>query len=285
MEDFEFTQAIFANSFQNQPSNNSTFDLGINVTIGNGNVKLSKLSYSNQTRYELSVMNALQVGFTRSSQGNFDQELNNLILTFNLLLTNTCFTAEAIEYFPPKISVKRRPPKIIHSVDEGGTLHTNIEMSPLTETLTTSFKLEGVENLDEGQATAIFRKIQQIDRPNITPSSALTKLNLDKALAEYEKAMSPNKPLFRFKHVFNCIEFCTNINGEKRPEGCFDKEASRLSGYSQKEIQNWRRFYNRTKHSDKNRQDAAEYTTGLQNLPNEITKVRGCAQKLIFSRL
>jgi len=74
------------------------------------------------------------------------------------------------------------------------------------------------EDLNGNTAVRVFKKIQRLGG-NFRPNSPLRDHNLDKALTEFERAMSVDNLLYKFKHFFNSLEFSTDISGVKGVTG------------------------------------------------------------------
>jgi hypothetical protein len=91
--------------------------------------------------------------------------------------------------------------------------------------------------------------------------------------------------LFKFKHIFNALELATNVNGKSREGDEFDNEVNELSGVSTETVGSWRKFYNRTKHVQRNPKDIETYNSGNQELSKNLISIRKCAQKILLSRL
>jgi hypothetical protein len=142
------------------------------------------------------------------------------------------------------------------------------------------------EDLNGNTAVRVFKKIQRLGG-NFRPNSPLRDHNLDKALTEFERAMSVDNLLYKFKHFFNSLEFSTDISGVKGVTGRnFDIEAAILSGLPCKQIKDWRDFYNRTKHTDKAwTQDATNFHAFKQKLTSELPSLRKAVQKKLLSSL
>jgi hypothetical protein len=134
-------------------------------------------------------------------------------------------------------------------------------------------------------------KIQNLDRKSLTPTSARLQLNLERALNEFEQGMSTLNGLFKFKHIYSAVEFATNLNGDDwMKDNKLDAEVFKLAGnkLQQALVEQWRRFYNRTKHSDRAKMgdvDTKIYNQGVNNLPSWLPPIRACASSLLLQHL
>ena len=67
---------------------------------------------------------------------------------------------------------------------------------------------------------------------------------------EFEQGMSTLNGLFKFKPIYNAVEFAPNLNGDDwMKDNKLDSEVSKLAGniLQQAFVEKWRRLYNRTK--------------------------------------
>jgi hypothetical protein len=150
----------------------------------------------------------------------------------------------------------------------------------------------GKEEFVDGQKVIeTFQKIQNLDRKSLTPTSPRGQLNLEHALNEFEQGMSTLNGLYKFKHIYNAIEFATNLNGDDSMKDYkLDAEVCKLSvnNLQQALVEQWRLFYNRTKHSDRAKTgdvDTKTYNQGLNNLPSWLPQIRSCASSILLQHL
>jgi hypothetical protein len=110
-------------------------------------------------------------------------------------------------------------------------------------------------------------------------------------LNEFEQGMSTLNGLFKFKHIYNAVEFATNVNGDDRmKDSKLDAEVCKLAGnkLQQALVEQWRLFYNRTKHSDRAKTgdaDTKTYNLGVNNLPSWLPQIRACASSILLQHL
>lgn len=109
--------------------------------------------------------------------------------------------------------------------------------------------------------------------------------NLKKSLTEYETGMKVFDRLMVFKHIFNSLELATNWDGSDRQGSSFDMQVATITGLQTSEVTEWRRFYNRTKHIDREPKEIAEFVQGMQNLPYFLKPLRLASNTVIFDRL
>jgi hypothetical protein len=288
-EDFEFTKDVFLHDFVHPPARTVITHWTPILTNSNDDIRLTVIEQGGQTRISLHAKEPLQLRFTSREPRIVEYEINNLILSFNLHLKDTCMTDSRSEYLPAQIQLKPSDQK--SKVEQKGN---NIVVSILDQIaiLESAHAILGKQESIDGQKVIEgFQKIQNLDRRSLTPASPRWQLNLERALNEFEQGMSTLNGLFKFKHVYNAVEFATNLNGDDwMKEYKLDAEVCKLAGnkLQQELVEQWRLFYNRTKHSDRAKMgdaDTKTYNQGVNNLPSWLSQIRACASSILLQHL
>ena len=138
------------------------------------------------------------------------------------------------------------------------------------------------EEIDENKILEFFHLITTMEN---TISKELETNNLQKSLSTYQNAVESNLPLLIFKDLYASLELATNSDTDSRLSTNLDSEIANLSGIDVTTAQDWRQFYNRIKHVDKNSSNLSTFSQGTQNLNEYIKEIRKTCQKVILSRL
>jgi len=265
--DYKYQGDVLVHELSNPPHKASTCDITLSVLNSTGLLVLTKGTKGYKTSYTLIIPRMMQLGFKGTNDNARDIE--NLILAFNLNLDNCCVTTSLTHFPEGDISMVRDP-------SDG-----------LVEEIRTSFSFEGgvSEHLDENAAANTFRKIQNMNRFDLTSATSTKGLQLAKALKSYENAMNATDRLPIFKELFSAIEIATNSDGVPRNGPSLDTEISTLAASPRAEIERWRQFNARVKHIDKSSAEAARYVNGMADLPSFLGKLRKCAKSIINQRL
>jgi hypothetical protein len=199
-------------------------------------------------------------------------------------------TNDRREYSPAQVQFKPREQKSTVKQQDGKTSITINEEIGIRESVIVA--LGKTEDVNEQNIVENFQKIQRLNREGLQPLSPTSQLNLDRALSEFEEAMSAPNTIFKFKHIYNTIEFATNVNGVKGMQGdTLDTEVYNLTKNVVSNppdhalVSDWRRFYNRLKHPDENNSDTITYDQGIQDLPSWLPQIRTCAVAILLQRL
>jgi hypothetical protein len=181
--------------------------------------------------------------------------------------------------------VQRPQQKSTSSVKKiGNTIYANIvEHVGLDERI--HVVVGFIQKMDEKKILDIFRKLQKINKFGMPKSSTIHDVNFNKSLELYNEAMSESSRLFKFRNMFNALEFVVNIDGKDRKGNDFDSEAKRLDPANCIDVQRWREFYNRIKHVHRNSSDIQAYEKGAQHLSDYLKSSRNCVQELLLSNL
>jgi hypothetical protein len=291
MSDFTFTKEIFVHDFLNPPTRSSFTNWTLNLVKSNGDIEFNNIQTGRgQTRLSLEVKRPSRIGFTSDKPRIVEFEIKNLILSFNLSLEDTCMTYDRREYSPAQVQLKPREQKSTIKQQNGKTSITINEEIGNRESVIVA--LGKTEEVKEQNVVDNFQKIQGLNREGLQPLSPTSQLNLDRALSEFGEAMSAPNTIFKFKHIYNAIEFATNANGIRGMQGdTLDKEVCNLTKNVVSNppdptlVSDWRRFYNRLKHPDENNNNTITYEQGIRDLPSWLPRVRTCAVAILLQRL
>jgi hypothetical protein len=285
MSNFEFTKRLFIHHFLNPPAIGRASNLNLNLVNSDAALMLTNIQSDGPTHISLEVKRPLEIGFTRSEQYILEFEISNLTLAFNFNLGNICMTDAYIEYSPAEVKLKPSESKSTSKRQDDTIMQIVTDRIAITEKANVAIGTE--ENVDEQNVVRIFEKIQKMNRQHLQSTSPISQLNLDHALREFEEGMSPLNTISKFKHIYNAVEFATNLNGEKRQSSDLDAAVCNLAGtWLQQDLaEEWRCFYNRLKHPDRDGTDASRYTEGEKNLPSWLPQIRTCAVKILSKHL
>jgi hypothetical protein len=121
------------------------------------------------------------------------------------------------EYSPAQVKLKSTEQKSKIKQQEGEILVTINDEVAIGEH--ENVALGNEESVYKQEVIDNFKGIQRLNREGLQPLSPTPQLNLDRALSEFEEGMSALNTLFKFKHIYNAVEFATNVNGEKGMQG------------------------------------------------------------------
>jgi hypothetical protein len=288
MNDFEITKKLFIHHFLNPPAVSSAGNFNLKLINSNGAMMLTKTQLDGRTYILLEAKSAFGAGFTSTEQHILESEIRNLVLAFNLNLGMVCISDAFVEYPPAEVKFKLREPELTSEQQDGSNIQSVTEPVFITER--THVVMGREDRVDEQNVIEAFQKIQRF-RQHIQSTSLIAEVNLDRALREFELGMSPLNTISKFKHIYNAVEFATNLSGERRMEDSkLDTEICNLAGnqLQQALVEQWRLFYNRTKHSDranKGDADTKKYNEGVNNLPSWLPEIRTSAVTILSKRL
>jgi hypothetical protein len=288
MDDFEITKRLFIHHFLNPPAPGLGGKFNLNLVNPNDAMTLTKTKSDGRTCMLLEVKSALAAGFTSTEQHILESEIRNLVLAFNLNLGLVCISDAYVEYQPAEVRFKPSGPELTSNQHVGSITQSVTEPVFIHET--THVVMGREDTVDEQKVIDAFRKIQRF-RQNIQSTSPITEVNLDRALREFELGMSPMNTISKFKHIYNAVEITTNLNGEGwMKDTKLDAVVCKLAGnqLQQALVEQWRCFYNRTKHSDRAKMgnaDTQTYNQGVNNLPAWLPEIRACAVTILSKRL
>lgn len=140
--------------------------------------------------------------------------------------------------------------------------------------------------IDEKKAANIFQNIQKLGRFEKKNASELQAMNLSDALNKYESGISEIDRLVKFKHFYNSLEVVTNMAGTDLRGEELDNEVQRISSISKSKAKNWRQFYTRIKHAQKNSGDIKKYYRGVNSLTlaKRLVDIRTGLNGLLLSK-
>lgn len=273
------TREIYVHSTTNPPLPDRSVDAEITVSNSKHMILTNWARTSQQTQYTLKILDPKIIGLVNFEQNNIEKFFDDLLLSCNLILKCGAFLIHRADMNPTKVERKKNepePPTIEQT--ENGTKLTFHETVLITDSyhLTMGFK----EDIDENKILEILSHIMKLD--SLKSSQFLKIQDLKKALEEYKIAVSNFNRIGIFKHLFNSIELATNCDGKDRSGTALDSQVSSLSGISINTAKDWREFYSRTKHIDKDSSDEAKYIKGINDLPSQIRPLRETSQKTIL---
>lgn len=243
--------------FVHQIDNVLAHDLGVKIIIPLKNSNVFELNFleksAHKTKFELIINDYSTLGFTNAGQVSVETFFNKLLLSFNLVLQRPVMTTYDIIY-------------------------SQIQLSSESVGVVIGFS----EEIDENKILEFFHLITTMEN---TISKELETNNLQKSLSTYQNAVESNLPLLIFKDLYASLELATNSDTDSRLSTNLDSEIANLSGIDVTTAQDWRQFYNRIKHVDKNSSNLSTFSQGTQNLNEYIKEIRKTCQKVILSRL
>jgi hypothetical protein len=175
------------------------------------------------------------------------------VLAFNLTQRRICINYKRGDFPPYKVTPKIPESKTNVTKSNGGVhLHAEDTIA-LRDEANITIHIWG--EIEEDKVANIFQKIQKLRRFERKYVSQLQAMNLNDALSKYESGISEFDRLVKFKHFFNSLELVTNMAGTDLRGEHFDNEVQTMSSVSKSDAENWRLFYNRTKHVQKDSDD------------------------------
>lgn len=284
---FTLNKTVYCHDIAHPPTEHRGSDIALILTGSDSMIHLKRIPQSNRdnsfvTQYSMVIFDPLSVGFTSDDRNTIDRELRNLLLAFNLLLSRICILGTYTSFSDLDIE-----PTILESQSHGEKIGNRYEVH-LSESITVRddiFAEIGVkDSVDDTQVINLFNKLQRSERFELNPNSTKQDINLDKSLSEYEQAMSNLEIEYKFKHLFNSLEYSTNINGEKLKYG-FDSLYTDLVKSPAMDVTQWRTLYNRTKHVQENSNHVKAYINGLQNSRGYVSELRKSCRDMILRRV
>jgi len=280
---FTVARPVLLHYLANPPAEDRSCDINIKLLNSSGTLSLTKVSYGFQTRYNLHISDPSMIGLTSSEQRLVERAVTDLVLAFNLNLARTCMSKLTSEPVPTDVRIKPLETRVTVEQTEEGKHITVTETVFLRDSVHITMK--STEEADEEQILANSQRIIKLNRFDLKEDSPRELINLSKAFSEYESAMSTFDRLQIFKHLFNALELSTNWDGKDRCGSVLDSEIASISNNEQSEIEEWRHFYNRTKHIDRTPTHTSEYVQGLEKLTLFLRHVREACKCVILNRL
>ena len=276
----EFT--ISMHDVMNPPFGNRGSNINLSLINTQGKIKFTDTN-TNETEsiYSILLSNPNNHGLSSSEDNLVVQFIDDLVLSLNLLLSRGCITRAETKIHPFKLhSDIPKPNSFIEREGNVTKVHLfeslNIHDS-LSATLITK------DELDEQKIFKLLEKIRNFNR--FIEKANPAEVNLNLSITHYEKAISEGELLFKFKNLYISLEYIVNINGPNLKGDDFDNKASLMTGISSSILGEWRVFYNRTKHIQRNSKDVEKYTEGNNNLSNWILSLRNGTKELIRNEL
>lgn len=282
--DFSFNRQVYCHDLINPPSQSGSCYVAINLTKSTGlmSIEMAALK-SAETIYLISVPSGHNLGFATSEQFALEEDFSNLVLAFNLTLKRICMNRRRGDFPQFSVTPKVPEPKTSVTKSDGGSHIHSEETLVLRDESYTSIGIWG--EIEEDKVADIFQKIQKLKRFEKKDVSELQTLNLNDALSKYESGISEFDRLVKFKHFFNSLELVINMTGTNLTGESFDDEVQRISSVDKSDPENWRKFYNRTKHVQKDFADIDTYYKGVDTLTDKLLAIRTCLNELLLSKL
>ncbi len=281
---FEIKRDIFCHHLTNPPAYDRISDINLDVTDF-GLVEFTKKeATSSEAAYSIKIPDAESIGFISQEEPILNKEFDNFMLAFNLVLQTVCVTAKSSSF--STLNMKYPPPM--------QSSHMETKVSKTSANVQEHIRFQEKVNIRfihsvsvDGRAILeVFRKLQNVHRFEININSSEYEQNLKDSFENYEEAMVDSNLIFKFKFLFTSLEKVTNINGTQREKDDFDIEVGRLyAGIHTSEAQDWRSFYNRIKHIQRNSKDINTYYKGQQTLPQKLPAIRNCVRSILLSKL
>jgi hypothetical protein len=238
---------------------------------------------SAETVYLVTIPSGNNLGFTTGEQSILENDFSNFVLALNLTQKRICINKKSGVFQPYEVTPKVPESKTTVTKLEGGAYLHAEENIVLREETHITMCIWG--EIEEDKVANIFQKIQKLKRFEKKDVSELQTMNLIDALSKYESGISEFDRLVKFKHFFNSLELVTNVAGTDLEGKDFDNEVQRISSVSKLDAKNWRGFYNRTKHVQKDSDDIDKYYDGVDILPNTLLAIRTSLNELLVSKL
>jgi hypothetical protein len=239
---------------------------------------------SAETVYSITIPSGSKLGFTSSEQFLIENDFSDFILALNLTQKRICINYRGGDFQNYEVTPKVPKTKTTVTKSGGGYhLHSN-ETVVLRDMAFTASGIWG--EIDENKVADIFQRMQKLKRFEKKDVSERQTMNLNDALGKYESGVSEFDCLMKFKHFFNSLELITTMANEFKGDS-FDNEVARISSISRSEAKDWRDFYNRTKHAQKNSNGIKKYYDGVDTLTltNRLLAIRTALNELFLSKL
>ncbi len=272
---FIIKRPVFAHSFLNTLSNQSSNDIEFSIANSSGNFAIEKEAIGPQTYLMLTIKHPKAIGLT-DHRNISDESIRDLVLALNLSLKDNC--VNIIQEGLHGSEVIRPPNLNVTVTQEPNRLQINMACEISTSV---HFTLGSKEEIDEQTALSTYMQIRKFNRYNFKAIS-LKEVNVSKALNEYENAMQPIDKIKVFRSLYNCLEFCVNSTGTKKEKDTLDAEISAISETTKETAKLWREFYNRIKHADTKDNQTNIYRQGIAKMTTVLPEIRLASKKLLF---
>ena len=259
------------------------FGINVKLKLLNQNCfSITNWKNGEQPSFTLEITDPISLGLENFQENNVDKFMDNVILACNLVLKRGAFSRHGSDSAHATIHRKKEPsiPSKVEDTPTGKKV-TIQEVISITESIHIGIGFE--DELDENQVIDVLKKIRKIN--DGTANSNLKIQDLQKSLRDYYSGTTSFDRLSIFKHLFSSLELATNCDGQDRAGSDLDNEISRISGSPVSEIEDFRNFYSRTKHIDKNTQHEAKYKDGMSKLSGKINPLWNTTRSVIRHRL
>jgi hypothetical protein len=75
------------------------------------------------------------------------------------------------------------------------------------------------------------------------------------------------------------------MGGRDKTGDSFDNEVAKISSSSKEESTDWREFYNRIKHVQRNSNEINKYYEGIDTLTKKLLPIRTCLNSILLFKL
>ena len=176
---YELQADIFCHDLINPPTHDRSCNMDLELTKSEGLIDLEgKRTTSSETIYSIKISNLQEIGFTNTEQAGIQYEYRNLILACNLVIPRVCITNKKNEY--SILDLMRGHKESRSSVKKiGKTFYVNI-VDNVEVYDSIRITVGFVEKIDEKHIVDVFRKLQKINRQDISKSSTLFDRNLNR---------------------------------------------------------------------------------------------------------
>lgn len=268
---------VYCHDIVNPPKQDRGSDINLILTQPNNQIILKRIQKSSIDRtfvtpYSIKIPDPISFGFTSSDQVAVNREFRNLLLTFNLLLNRVCILGIYTSF--PEFDITPDNPEFQSQVEKKGNMYEVSLMDSIVIKDSIFVEIGTKENIEEHQITHLFNKMRRSGRLDINYDSDIQLANLSRSFSEYEEAMLNFETLYKFKYLFNSLEYSINIDGKYRKDDEFDSFYESLVKVPNTKLADWRSLYNRCKHPQRNQADMNKYFNDIQNLADYILALR-----------
>ncbi len=274
---------MFAHDFNNPPSlqGGSSIELTLINPVGAFQVKKGQVSSS--TEYTISVTNPVVLGVTTDDQVTVNRACQDLTLACNIVLRQIAMNLLRLDAIKPEVGFVPTPPEVM--MNEDGSIREVKIMLGGGIRSEVSFLIGAKEDLDEGRAATVARKLYTLQRFGLQGGSDLRSFNLTNALHEFEASFAALDRLSAFKHLYSTLEIITNMDGFDRKNNDLDVKMAAVTGTSVSQCSDWRNLSNRTKHIHRNVTDIATFVSGTEKVTAYNPTMRSAGGILLESLL
>lgn len=273
---------FYVHDIRNPPTNDRKSNIHLKLVNSYKYFSFIKIEESFHTKYLLTIINPLKLGFTNQEQSILNKEFASLISSMNLSLNRACVTRSSANFSQDKVHFSPSESTSKTSKKDNKT-SIDITEKPIKIRDSNSIKVTSSEELIEQKTVEVFQNLQK--KLSAFTSSSIFDVNFNNALSCYNEAMITFDPIQKFKNMFQTLETIVNLDGKKREGTAFDNHANKLSPILITTISNWREFYNRIKHPQRHTKDIATRDSGINNLPDTLIEIRKYVNNLIISSL